>query len=202
LIATAVTPATYTNATITVDADGRITGASSGAAGGIPATVPILAVSGPSSGIFTASPTANRLGVYMYAGGGGGSFRGPPGGRDGGAGGFGFYNQPIAAPFSQPYSVGGAGNSGGFGPTGGAGGNTTFTNVGTVNGGTGASMSTPGTSGNAPGATNTWSLRNLVVGFSAGSPGGGSSDQMMEMTSAPAQGGTAGALVIFDNTGA
>jgi hypothetical protein len=71
LIATAVTPATYTAATITVDADGRITGASSGSAGagmGIPTRYTI----GPATGTHTAAPTANRLGVYMIAGGGGG----------------------------------------------------------------------------------------------------------------------------------
>jgi hypothetical protein len=72
LIATAVTAGSYTAASITVDADGRITAASSGSAGA-GMGIPKLTAAGPSSGTFTAAPTANRLAVYMYAGGGGGA---------------------------------------------------------------------------------------------------------------------------------
>jgi len=146
LIATAVTPATYTAATITVDADGRITSASSGS-GGAGMGILTLATSGPSSGTYTASPTANRLAVYMWAGAGGASIN-----RAGGSGGYGFYNKPITQPFSQPYSVGGGGNYAGNSPAP-AGGNTTMANVGTVNAGNGATSSNPGNPGNAPGAT-------------------------------------------------
>jgi len=203
LISTGVTASTYTNATVTVDADGRITSASSGAAGGIPATLPRLAVSGPTSGNFTANPAANRLGVYMYAGGGGGGFGNhPQGSGSGGGGGFGFFNYPVTQPFSQPYSVGAGGNASGFSPTGGSGGNTTLTNVGTVNGGSAGSGISPGASGNAPGATTTYNLRTLVIGYNAGSPGSGGHQAGMEGSSNPSQGGGAGALVIFDNTGA
>jgi hypothetical protein len=155
LIATAVTPGTYTAATVTVDADGRITGASSGS-GGAGAGIQTLASVGPASGTFTASPTANRLAVYMVAGSGNSgntTFGGQcppfalPGGA-GGAGGFGFFNKPISQPFSQPYSVGGAA------------GNTTIANVGTVNAGSTGNPGSPptsggnrGASGNSPGAT-------------------------------------------------
>ena len=201
LIATAVTAGSYTAASITVDADGRITAASSGAAGGIPATVPVLAVSGPTSGTFTASANANRLGVYMYAGGGGGGTS-PMGGGPGGSGGFGFYNKPITQPFSQPYSVGAAGTGGSYNPTGPAGGATNFTNVGTVNGGSGGSGNSTGASGNAPGATNTWSLRTLIAGTSFGAGGGGANNPGMCTPSSPTQGGGAGGLIVFDNTGA
>jgi hypothetical protein len=45
--------------------------------------------------------------VYMYAGGGGQSNN-----NSGGNGGGGFYNKPITQPFSQPYTVGSAGNPG------------------------------------------------------------------------------------------
>lgn len=201
LISTGVTASTYTNATVTVDADGRITSASSGAAGGIPATLPRLAVSGPASGTFTAEAAANRLGVYMYAGGGAGGGPGPMTVGSGGSGGFGFYDKPITQPFSQPYSVGAGGNPGGYG-NGNSGGATNVTNVGTVNGGAAASGTSPGANGNQPGSTSNWNLRSFITGFGAGSGGGGAFNNPMCGPSNPAQGGQSGALIIFDNTGA
>lgn len=155
LISTGVTAATYTAATITVDADGRITSASSGSAGA-GMGIPTLFVSGPSSGTFTAGPNTNRIGVYMSGGGGNTGTTGlggmcppfPVPGGTGGRGGFGFYNKPITQPFSQPYSVGA--NAG----------NTTVANVGTVNAGNNGSPSpvqggtgAPGNQGSAPGAS-------------------------------------------------
>jgi hypothetical protein len=204
LISTGVTAASYTAASITVDADGRITAASSGSAGagmGIPKLVSV----GPASGTFTATPTANRLGVYMYAGGGGGGRAGPGEGAPAGtagSGGFGFYNKPITQPFSQPYSVGAGGN---VAPsTGNAGGATNFTNVGTVNagaGGGGGNGGAPGSSGNQPGASLTYPAREFVVGgspsgISFGAGGGGGSPPYGSGNA----GGT-GVLVVFENTG-
>jgi hypothetical protein len=154
LISTGVTAATYTAATITVDADGRITSASSGSAGA-GMGIPTLFVSGPSSGTFTAGANTNRIGVYMSGGGGNTGNTGlggmcppfPVPGGAGGRGGFGFYNKPITQPFSEPYSVGA--NAG----------NTTVANVGTVNAGNNGSPSVvqggtgaAGNQGNAPGA--------------------------------------------------
>jgi hypothetical protein len=181
LIATAVTPATYTAATITVDADGRITSASSGSAGagmGIPTRYSV----GPTSGTHTASPTANRMGVYMVAGGGGGRncFT-----ASGGQGGFGFYNKPITQPFSQPFAVGAGG------PANSTGGNTTMANVGTVNGGG------PGpTVGNAPGASFTYPNSDFVIGQPFGVGGRG-----IQPCVSPANPGSPGVLVVFENTG-
>ena len=62
-------------------------------------------VKNPSSGTYTAGPTANRIGVYMYGGGGGGVTNNCMCGsqRPGGNGGAGFYNKPIAQPFSQGF---------------------------------------------------------------------------------------------------
>jgi len=149
LATTGVTAATYTAATITVAADGRITSASSGSAGA-GMGIPVLMSGGPGSGTYTASPTANRIGVWMWAGGSGGSPGGPMTG--GQSGGYGFYNKPITQPFSQPYSIGGGGNTNGPGPAN-AGGQTTIANVGTVNGGNGNTPNSSGTSGNQPGAS-------------------------------------------------
>jgi hypothetical protein len=189
LISTGVTAATYTAATITVDADGRITGASSGSAGA-GMGIPTLMVAGPASGTYTASPAANRIGVYMYAGGGtGGTGPGCPApsniGRTGGGG---FYNKPITQPFSQPYAVGGAA------------GNTTMTNVGTVNTGSG---NTPGTQ---PGSSLTVPTR-----FRGGVITGPSGPDVINIYSngftfgaggrTPTGPGAPGAIIVFENTG-
>jgi hypothetical protein len=202
LIATAVTPATYTSATITVDADGRITSASSGSAGA-GMGIPTLMALGPTSGTFTAGPSTNRLGVYLYAGGGG-KDSGNQGFGKGGNGGAGFYNKPITQPFSQPYSVGAAGSNS---PTATAGGNTTLANVGTVNGGAaGTGYNLNGANGTQPGSnltindrfrpgggftTNTDPNPVLGLGASRAVGSGGSSSQPVQP----------GFIVVFENSG-
>ena len=218
LISTGVTAASYTAASITVDADGRITAASSGSAGA-GMGIPTRYTAGPSSGTHTAGPTANRLGVYMVAsgaGGGGGSNLGGGGsGGSGGVGGFGFYNKPIVQPFSQPFAIGAGGNQGPTGSTGtvgGAGGTVVFTNVGTVNGGAGGNGGTPpgapgntGTAGTAPGASLATS-RTFVIGLTPnastyGIGGSGGRGQTGDEPALPGSTGTAGILVVFENTG-
>jgi hypothetical protein len=223
LISTGVTAASYTAASITVDADGRITAASSGS-GGAGMGIPTRFSVGPTSGTHTASPTASRLGVYISASGGGGGGRGTQvgaAGGGGGGGGFGYFNAPIAQPFSQPFSIGAPGNPGTFSnnnsvraPNGNAGGNATLATVGTVNGGAGgqggiaASAGGVGAVGNAPGASLTYPTRDFVVGGSFGAPGNqgsGGSNPMMEgmegSAASPGNAGTAGVLVIFENIG-
>jgi hypothetical protein len=190
LISTGVTAASYTAASITVDADGRITAASSGSAGagmGIPTRYTL----GPASGTHTASPTANRLGVYMIAGGGGGT----PGGATGSVSGFGFYNQPVTPPFSQPFSVGGGGGANT------AGGNTTLATVGTVNGGGGGNSG----AGNAPGAALTYPNRSFIFGVNTYGTGGAGGGPVFVCEvgniQVPGSPGNAGAILVFENTG-
>ena len=200
LISTGVVAASYSKINITVDSDGRITSIASGSAAGAGMEIPTRYSVGPTSGTHTASPTANRLGVYMIAGGGGGGIGGCTmcvtyfTGGTGGAGGFGFYNKPITQPFSQPFSVGGGGGGGYFA---GAGGVTNIANVGTVNGGNGGTQNAGGNPGNAPGASLTYPIRQFGFGsqtnFGNGAPGSTGAN--------PAPAGNAGALVVFENTG-
>jgi len=181
--------------------------------------IPTLMVTGPASGTYTAAPTANRIGVYMYAGGGGASWNGnaQSQGYSGGQGGGGFWNKPITQPFSQPYSVGAAGNTSpsATGP-GNAGGATSITNVGTANGGAGATTGGAGAAGTVPGSSLTVPIlyrggaafnyfsNNNGIYYSEitqfGSAGAGFPAAPCSYNAGKSP-GREGALIVFENTG-
>jgi len=213
---TAVTAGSYTTASITVDAQGRITAASSGTGGGGGGFVPTIMQAGPVSGTYTANVNANRLAVYMWGaggGGGGGNWASNSAGT-GGAGGYGFYNAPVAKPFSAPYQIGAGGNSGnnsqggrGTSGSGNAGTPTFVTNVGTVNSGNGGSgigfgVSNPvpsGTAGTAPGATFVMPSRSFILGVEYGN--GGYGGYASSCTAQSGGTGSAGYMLLYENIG-
>jgi hypothetical protein len=200
LIATGVTAQEYTVATITVDADGRVTAASSGTAGGNN-MIAQLFNAGPASGTYTTGSGATKYQAYAWGGGGGGgggSNSQPSGGGSGGSGGFGFYAGSISASTPYSYSIGAGGNGGPATSPGGAGGSTSITGLFTVNGGNGGNNGTfqpgnPGSPGSAPGATNSNFNSAILFSNQRGSGGGGGG------ASSPGNPGQAGGLYFTTN---
>lgn len=182
---TAVTAGDYTTANITVDAQGRITAASSGA-GGDGSFVPRVMKYGPTSGNYTTGANASKFYAFAVAGGGGGGgATGHRNGGPGGGGGFGFFSGDVQASTTYPYSVAGGGSGGQGRPNqtgvgGNAGGQTTFGSLLTTNGGGGGggvprnsgSNGAAGAAGTAPGASITPPARYYFASQSnVGAPG-------------------------------
>ena len=210
---------TYTSSTVTVDGEGRVISASSGAGGAGAGVLKQATGAGPASGTWTANPAANLVMAYIggAGGGGGGNNRPVRHGGVGGVGGYGYFAAAVTGGTGYDYNLGAAGTGGPPGTSqgpmvGNAGGSSTLTNIGTSNGGAGGqgggspnneSSGGVGATGSAPGASIDVSAAentslvfrpdssNVMGGGTGKGPGGTGSGNT----------GKGGYITIYDNSG-
>jgi len=217
LIDTTVTAGSYTTANITVDAQGRLTAASSGA-GGDGSYFPrkITGNKGPASGNIVTPANASKFYAFGYGGGGGGggsTRTANKRGGNGGTGGFGFFNGSVTGSTTYAFTIGGGGsggtgnNMGQPGASGNAGGATNVAGLLTANGGNGgagspSSGSQPGAAGNTgsvPGGTALLTNAFFHGDSNVGAGGGGAAGNNQNVNSGSS--GTGGYLIFFDDGG-